>query len=177
MFNKPEPDGRASTYYALPLLDMANHDNACPHYNVFRPCEFDSSRECVYLMAGADVAAGQEVCFFYGYMLPDRALLEYGFLQQQPQLQGAPQLFGIDRHDADFDTEPLAKLVAQPEPFVGECSSLAHCSGCSSQAGVHSHWARSGVGRRRHGSVVMLQKEPSPLAKDFLAVLFCECRG
>jgi len=66
---------------------MANHNTSCPHSTSFTPCAFDSSRECVYLRAGADLAAGQEVCFYYGYLLPDRALLEYGFLPQQPLQQ------------------------------------------------------------------------------------------
>jgi hypothetical protein len=141
IFNKPEADG-TSTFYALPLLDMANHDNACPHFNVFKPCAFDASRECVYFTAGADVTAGQQVCFFYGYLLPDRALLEYGYLpqqqqqqkevqqqqqqhqeemqqQQQQELEEVPQLSSIDRHDADFESEPLPKLVTEPQPFTG----------------------------------------------------------
>jgi hypothetical protein len=116
IFNKPEADG-TSTFYALPLLDMANHDNTCPHFNDFKPCAFDASRECVYFTAGADVAAGQAVCFFYGYLLPDRALLEYGYL---PQQQGLPQLSGIDRHEDDFQSEPLPKLLAEPQPFTGK---------------------------------------------------------
>lgn len=128
-FNKPNADG-SSTFYALPLLDMANHNNNCPHGNVFRPCHFDSSRECVYFAAGADVAAGQEVCFFYGHLLPDRALLEYGYLPEQQHLQDVlgvsdpasttmgPELFGIDRHDADFDAEPLMKFYEKPAAYV-----------------------------------------------------------
>uniref|UniRef100_A0A383WBC6 SET domain-containing protein n=1 Tax=Tetradesmus obliquus TaxID=3088 RepID=A0A383WBC6_TETOB len=121
IFNKPEADGTSSTFYALPLLDMANHDNACPHFNRFEPCAFDSSRECVYFTAGAEVAAGNEVCFYYGHLLPDRALLEYGYLpqQQQQQQQGVLQLSGIDRHDADFESHPLPRLVAEPQPFAG----------------------------------------------------------
>jgi hypothetical protein len=103
---------------------MANHENACPHFNAFDPCAFDSSRECVYFTAGADVAAGQQVCFFYGYLLPDRALLEYGYLpqptqQQQQDQEEVPQLSSIDRHDADFESEPLPKLVTEPQPFTG----------------------------------------------------------
>eukprot|EP00775_Hariotina_reticulata_P008454 gene8454-8638_t len=60
-FNKPSVDRSYSTYYALPLLDMANHNPACPHNSSFKPCAFDASRECVYLMAGADLAPGQEL--------------------------------------------------------------------------------------------------------------------
>jgi hypothetical protein len=72
----------------------------------------------MYFTAGADVAAGQAVCFYYGYLLPDRALLEYGYLPQQQQ-QVVPELSGIDRHDADFHSQPLPKLVAEPQPFAG----------------------------------------------------------
>jgi hypothetical protein len=137
IFNKPEADG-TSTFYALPLLDMANHANNCPHYNEFKPCAFDASRECVHFTAGADVAAGQEVCFFYGYLLPDRALLEYGYLPQPTQQQQleevVPQLSSIDRHDADFESEPLPKLVEEPQPFTGACAALpqdsGHCLSC-----------------------------------------------
>lgn len=124
----------------MPLLDMANHKNNCPHSNIFGPCRFDSNRECVYFTAGADLAAGDEVCFYYGYLLPDRALLEYGFLPQQETdiwnkqslldgpavtpaaTQKALDLSGIDRHDADMNSHPLRRLYFEPAEFVGETS-------------------------------------------------------
>lgn len=59
---------------------MANHVNSCPNYNTFGPCASDASRECVFFTAGADILTGQEVCYWYGHLLPDRAFLEYGFL-------------------------------------------------------------------------------------------------
>jgi hypothetical protein len=172
-FARPAPeDERLQLVYALPLLDMANHDNSCPHFNEFGPCAFDGSRECVFFTAGADVSAGQEVCFWYGHLLPDRAFLEYGFLPHGPptgaknqevrrnraivaaaaaaagpnrmaansnatpaaakrkrpvrkavaaaEAQAPAQpLFSIDRHDFDL-TNPLPKMLAEPQPFTGE---------------------------------------------------------
>lgn len=132
ILNRPSDVEHSATFYALPLLDMANNRNDCPHSNSFGPCEFNSSRECVYFTAGAHVAAGEEVCFFYGYLLPDRALLEYGYLPQHHGLGKAVrassthntagtltlELFGIDRHDSNTNIEPLMKLYNRPTPFM-----------------------------------------------------------
>lgn len=142
-FSRPHPSGQASIYYALPLLDMANHNNSCPHYNTFNACQSDPDRECVYFTAGADIKAGEEVCYWYGHLLPDRAFLEYGFLPEVPgskpakskkrrksskvaeaQMPALP-LFSIDRHDFDA-SEPLVKLQEPPKAFSGEAGGSAH---------------------------------------------------
>jgi hypothetical protein len=88
-FSQPTADGQASIHYALPLLDLAKHDNTCPHYNIFQPCAFDASRECAYFTAGAEVKLGDEVRSWYGYLLPDRAFLEYGLLPEVPAVAAA----------------------------------------------------------------------------------------
>lgn len=127
-FSRPADDGSsggsgdaapATHYFALPLLDLANHDNACPHASAFAPCAADAGRECLVFTAGADVAAGNPVCFHYGHLLPDRALLEYGFLPMQHDAHDAAQLFGVDRHDADAAGAPLPKMAEAPQPFAG----------------------------------------------------------
>lgn len=88
-FSQPTADGHASIHYALPLLDLAKHENTCPHYNAFQPCAFDEARECAYFTAGADVKSGDELCSWYGYLLPDRAFLEYGLLPEVPAAAAA----------------------------------------------------------------------------------------
>jgi len=151
-FSRPHPSGQAYIYYALPLLDMANHNNSCPHYNTFSACQSDPDRECVYFTAGADIKAGEEVCYWYGHLLPDRAFLEYGFLPEvlgsnpaasnagkpakskkrvrkstkaaEAQMPALP-LFSIDRHDFDA-SEPLVKLQEPPKAFSGEAGGSAH---------------------------------------------------
>jgi hypothetical protein len=47
----------------IPLLDMANHLNLCPHYHeeAEGPCPGDIEEDCVYWVAGADVKKGEEV--------------------------------------------------------------------------------------------------------------------
>jgi hypothetical protein len=93
-FSQPTPDGQASIFYALPLFDLAKHDNDCPHFNTFQPCAHDESRDCAFFTAGADVKAGQEICSWYGYLLPDRAFLEYGILSEQPTASSKPRQRG-----------------------------------------------------------------------------------
>lgn len=109
----------------VPVADMANHANACPH-TISGPltstCGLDSQRGCVVWRAGADIPAGGEACYAYTrHMLNDRALLQYFFLMvsqleriedsvvscrvklftTHAQEQVAGELNGIDRHDFD----------------------------------------------------------------------------
>ena len=70
----------------VPLLDMTNHLNGCPHTMdapTGGPCPPGSAaKDCVVWQAGADIPAGSEVCYSYsGHMLQDQAVLQYGFLQ------------------------------------------------------------------------------------------------
>lgn len=117
--------------HLVPLLDQANHQNGCGHPLTIASCEnlpgstpssssgssgsptgLNTTRLCVVWQAGADMALGDEVCLSYGWLLPDRALLQYGFIpkqllpavQQQQQQQGSKvevsvPLFGMDRHE------------------------------------------------------------------------------
>lgn len=66
----------------VPVADMANHANACPH-SISSPlvstCGPDSQRGCVVWRAAADIPAGGEACYAYTrHMLNDRALLQVG---------------------------------------------------------------------------------------------------
>lgn len=60
-----------------------------------------------------------QVCNTYGGMFNDMSLIQYGFVQEQPQ---PPHLYGVDRHDFVFD--PYDMWVNQrftkvlPEPFT-----------------------------------------------------------
>jgi hypothetical protein len=72
---------------SLPLLDMANHMRHCPNYQVVAPCPSDEARRCVHWLAGSYLLPGQEVCTFYQFMLNDRTMLQYGFLQVSMLLQ------------------------------------------------------------------------------------------
>ncbi|KAF8055289.1 hypothetical protein HT031_006815 [Scenedesmus sp. PABB004] len=65
----------------IPLLDMANHRNDCPHTLSTEPCPGDDARECLMWRAGDAVRAGGEVCNQYQHLLQDRSVLQYGFMQ------------------------------------------------------------------------------------------------
>lgn len=137
--------------HLVPFLDMSNHKNDCRHRVGVASCDelqgtipsttpsspsiLNTTRLCVYWKAGADVGAGEEVCLQYGYILPDRAMLQYGFIPKELQevdpeaalSAGAPciPLFGLDRHD--FEELAEAGLPwrfwldseTAPEPFQG----------------------------------------------------------
>ncbi|KAF6258737.1 hypothetical protein COO60DRAFT_1090024 [Scenedesmus sp. NREL 46B-D3] len=101
----------------VPLLDMANHWNDCNHTHKPEPCAPGSTERCVVWRAAKPLAAGEEVCNFYKFMLQDRSVLQYGFLQSGPV---ASQLSGLDR--ADFKPEdPWEERVAgEHGPLVFE---------------------------------------------------------
>lgn len=134
----------------MPFIDMANHQNGCNHSIALRPCDqlsepssssssqgaVNTTQICVVWKAGAYIAAGEEVCLSYGYLLPDRAMLQYGYIpqellpavqqQQQQHVQVPVPLFGIDRHDFEQFSEgkPLPwnfwlDDFGEPEPFTG----------------------------------------------------------
>jgi hypothetical protein len=52
-------------HFMIPLIDLANHQQDCPHTLIVGPCPFSSSRQCALWKAGADLSEGEEVCFFY----------------------------------------------------------------------------------------------------------------
>lgn len=114
-FTRPVPENEQLTiYYGFPLLDMANHNNSCPHFMEFGPCLSNPTRECAFFTAGADVDSGQEVCFWYGHLLPDRAFLEYGFLPAEA-VAGAskPRKQKVKRNRAAAAAEAAANGGAQ----------------------------------------------------------------
>lgn len=130
--------------FVVPLMGMANHqnNNLCPHTDYLERCPdvqrdaagstADGDRShgipdeqvCLYWMAGADVAAGHEVCVSYGYLLPDVALLQFGILLPEGD---TPQLFSMDRHDFN-PKNPFAPPSSghfAPPPFTGQ--HITHC--------------------------------------------------
>jgi hypothetical protein len=139
----------------VPLIDSASHRIGCPHRIEVKDCAvviemsetasmslqsgpsiLNNTRMCVVWTAGSDLSAGEEVCVSYGHLLPDRAMLQYGFIppelldlqseQQQLTADGTHiPLFGMDRHD--FAEAAEAGLPwrfgldrdTSPEPFTG----------------------------------------------------------
>ncbi|KAF6258738.1 hypothetical protein COO60DRAFT_1701212 [Scenedesmus sp. NREL 46B-D3] len=134
-------------------MGLVNHqlNNNCPHADYLDYCpgssaakraaagkglqqaeedEADTDDLCIFWAAGADVAAGQEVCTSYGHLLPDVALLQYGVLLQDTRATGAaaaaagaehPELNAMDRHDFD-PRQPFAPPKSgheAPVPFSG----------------------------------------------------------
>jgi hypothetical protein len=49
------------THTMIPLLDLANHDTACPNYRQVRPCPDDKDMQCMYWLAGKDYKKGEAV--------------------------------------------------------------------------------------------------------------------
>lgn len=81
-----DASGAPPRKYLLPLFDMANHHPASPHTMTCRGGVFQ-------LLAGAPVAAGEEICLVYGGSAGlgnDRLLMDYGFVN------------GNDNFDADL---------------------------------------------------------------------------
>ncbi|KAK1857788.1 hypothetical protein I4F81_000403 [Pyropia yezoensis] len=74
-----EASGAPPRKYLLPLFDMANHHPASPHTMSCRGGSFQ-------LVAGAPVAAGEEICLVYGgtaQLGNDRLLMDYGFVNTE----------------------------------------------------------------------------------------------
>jgi hypothetical protein len=155
--------------HLIPLIDMANHQDGCKHTVAIKSCDsttdhttkpsdktpsssssgqggLNNSQLCVVWTAGADVAAGEQVCIPSGrLLLPDTAMLQYGFIpqhlatatqqQQQQQEQQGPEtsgvsgpvpLFGMDRHDfKELSNGELPwrfglSVSTNLQPFAGE---------------------------------------------------------
>ncbi len=48
--------------YMIPIIDMANHDNACPHWHQLTACEEgNEDKQCFVWVAGRALAEGEEV--------------------------------------------------------------------------------------------------------------------
>lgn len=88
--------------YMIPIIDMANHDNRCPHWHQLTNCEEgNEEKKCFVWVAGKALAEGDEVCNTYGVLRNDESLLQYGFvLPDSP-----PSLCAIDYHDYSPDVK------------------------------------------------------------------------
>lgn len=73
----------------VPVIDLANHYNNCPHsITTHTDCGAESPGGCIVWRAGADIPAGGEVCNnYHTAMLQDRSILQYGMLQVSGQHQ------------------------------------------------------------------------------------------
>lgn len=161
--------------HLVPLLDMAHHRNGCPHRVVVNDCAtlvnttqsgpvsnpythlsspgiLNTTRLCITWTAASDLKPGEDVCFAHGYLLPDRAMLQYGFIPPEllQAVEGAAAaaekrqevsasgvrgvrsipVFGMDRHDYQAVAEgglPWRFRVDNdtcPEPFQGVCGGV-----------------------------------------------------
>jgi hypothetical protein len=45
----------------LPLMDLANHETACPNHMVDRPCPGNRDSQCMHWLAGRDYKKGDVV--------------------------------------------------------------------------------------------------------------------
>lgn len=72
----------------IPLADMANHMPDCDNWYTYK----DS--KTIKLMAGHHYKAGDEVCYYYGALRPDIAMIKYGYLIETTP----PTLYTIDHH-------------------------------------------------------------------------------
>ncbi|KAL6755639.1 hypothetical protein V8C86DRAFT_2672399 [Haematococcus lacustris] len=71
----------------FPLFDLMNHQHQCLHFL----SNYDEADE-EQVIAGKDVEAGEELCYGYGTMRDDYAVMHYGFL---PDLEDPPRLLEV----------------------------------------------------------------------------------
>eukprot|EP00882_Tetradesmus_deserticola_P018237 GHRQ01019586.1.p1 GENE.GHRQ01019586.1~~GHRQ01019586.1.p1 ORF type:complete len:191 (-),score=44.59 GHRQ01019586.1:382-954(-) len=139
--------------FMIPFVDLAKRYNGCTNsLAVHRcgpihatPCASNdaavasSDDLCIYWRAGSDIAADEDLCLAQGYLLPDRALLQFGFVLSQPPAVGKAadrlvkqqlELSAVDRHDLPAAVQPWQFGLAQgpPPAFAGACT----CASCSS---------------------------------------------
>ncbi|KAG2430223.1 hypothetical protein HXX76_010322 [Chlamydomonas incerta] len=93
----------------VPLFDMANHRPGCPH----AVRSFERPDPSFRLVAGERIRSGQEVCYSYGDMADDVALVHYGILAGGRHTD-PPRLLMVDHHL--FDPAAGSNLVP-PLPF------------------------------------------------------------
>jgi hypothetical protein len=112
--------GYNNSSYMIPIIDMANHDNRCPHWHQLTVCHEGSDKQCFVWAAGRALEEGEEVCNTYGVLRNDEALLQYGFvLPDSP-----PQLAAIDYHD--YRWAAGQKLARHGTVWHGTEGSLRH---------------------------------------------------
>lgn len=102
----------------VPIIDLANHYNDCPHsITTHTDCGAESPGGCIVWRAGADIPAGGEVCNnYHTAMLQDRSILQYGMLQRD---EAAVMMSGIDRHDFDPEHPWAFQANINTAPFTG----------------------------------------------------------
>lgn len=67
---------RSLTYdegtFLVPLMSLTSTHmiSECEHYDYVDKCPGSESELCVYWVAGADMAADEEVCISYGHLTP-----------------------------------------------------------------------------------------------------------
>ncbi|KXZ55869.1 hypothetical protein GPECTOR_2g1420 [Gonium pectorale] len=113
---------KSSTRYVLthrrrrllmaPIFDLANHDRSCTTY--LTPYE---SGNMLHFVAGSDIKQGEEVCYSYGNMRDDYALIHYGFL---PDLEDPPRLALVDHRDFKPDSPYTHEEAPDDVPLEGE---------------------------------------------------------
>eukprot|EP00198_Chlamydomonas_reinhardtii_P005982 XP_001695318.1 predicted protein [Chlamydomonas reinhardtii] len=87
----------------VPLFDMANHRPGCPH----AVRSFERPDPSFRLVAGERIRKGEEVCYSYGDMADDVALVHYGILAGGSHTH-PPRLLMVDHHL--FDPEAGSNL-------------------------------------------------------------------
>lgn len=136
--------------FMIPFVDLAKHHKACTNRLAVHRCgpihatpsashdaAVTSSNDlCIYWKAGADTAPGEEVCLAQAYLLPDRALLQRGFVLSDQQAAGKAaagaekqelELSAVDRHDLPAAERPWEYRLEEqgpPPPFAGMPTTL-----------------------------------------------------
>eukprot|EP00798_Chlamydomonas_sp_ICE-L_P004390 gene4390-14516_t len=80
-----------------PVFDLANHMNNCLHYIAYH----DDGSPSFRLVAGKDIKKGEEICYDYGALTDDHALISYGFLQKR---EDPPSMSAVDLPDYDEES-------------------------------------------------------------------------
>ncbi|KAL6752581.1 hypothetical protein V8C86DRAFT_2751589 [Haematococcus lacustris] len=93
----------------FPLFDLMNHQHQCLHFL----SNYDEADE-EQVIAGKDVEAGEELCYGYGTMRDDYAVMHYGFL---PDLEDPPRLLELDHHQ--YDSSSMHQSNLSEERFEG----------------------------------------------------------
>eukprot|EP00798_Chlamydomonas_sp_ICE-L_P005771 gene5771-6068_t len=75
----------------VPVFDLANYKRNCSTYLHYYDNPVGNAK--FRMMAGDDMKKGEEMCYDYGDLTDDLALLHYGFL---PPLEEPPLLLGVD---------------------------------------------------------------------------------
>ncbi|PNW82543.1 hypothetical protein CHLRE_06g283200v5 [Chlamydomonas reinhardtii] len=92
----------------VPVLDLVNHD--------VRDINQLGNSSTVDLVAGKDLAAGEQVTITYGSMRNDELLMYYGFVDTVTE---PPRLFSVDHRDFKlYEANPLSDSPLEGPPEV-----------------------------------------------------------